>query len=96
MVRTSIFLQVISRILLSMVYIAGSFDSVCIIMEEIISISMLRYFHANYCTMVFFMLWLHLGKGIWFGSSVKDHVWLTGALLFTLTMLAAFLGYVIV
>lgn len=33
---------------------------------------------------------------MWFRSSVKDHVWLSGALLFTLTMLAAFLGYVIV
>lgn len=68
------FLQVISGLLLSMVYIARSFDSVCIMMEEIISISMLRYFHANYCTLVFIILWLHLGKGVWFRSSVKDHV----------------------
>lgn len=50
------FLQVISGLLLSMVYIARSFDSVCIIMEEIMSISMLRYFHANYCTLVFIIL----------------------------------------
>lgn len=61
---TSIFLQVISGLLLSMVYIARSFDSVCMMMEEMFSIHSLRYFHANYCTIVFLILWLHLRKGV--------------------------------
>ena len=46
--------------------------------------------------MFFLFLYLHIGRGLYYGSYKLLGVWLVGVVLFILVMGAAFLGYVLV
>jgi hypothetical protein len=57
-----------------MVYVTGSFLSVGLMIEEMWGWGGLRYVHANVCSLVFILLWLHVGKAWWFLSDSKMDV----------------------
>jgi len=93
-----IVLQVFSRLILSIYVIltvCDSYDMVLISSIELTRHEMLRYVHANRCSVVFILLLLHATKGVWFSSYHKSNLWKSGVLLLILVMGAAFLRYVI-
>lgn len=55
---------------------------------------LIRYLHANTASAFFFLVYLHIGKGIYYGSYryPRSLVWLIGTIIFILMMATAFLG----
>nr|QBH61301.1 cytochrome B-1 [Hepatozoon canis] len=92
-------LQILTGILLSSFYTPDtslSFFSVHYIMREINSGYILRYTHATGASLVFIFLYCHILRGIVFGSyTYLPLVWITGILIFVISMAIAFLGYVL-
>lgn len=72
-----IFLQVASRLLLTIIYVCSgndAFNSVEMIMEESIGRHLPRYFHANLCSYIFLMIIIHVGKRMYYKSSNKANL----------------------
>lgn len=93
-----IVLQILSRLILSMYVIltvCSSYDIVLLSSMELTGHEVLRYIHANRCSVVFILLLLHATKRIWFSSYHKSNLWKSGTLLLILVIGAAFLRYVI-
>lgn len=55
----------------------------------------MRYIHIWGVRFIFFFLYLHLGRSLYYSSYVKKGVWNVGFLLYLLMMVEAFLGYVL-
>ena len=99
---SSVFLvtQIISGFFLCFYFtndILLAFDSVEYLMTEVPFGWFIRYFHANGASFFFIVLYIHMFRGIYFKSyrSPRLLLWLSGVLLFLLTMGTAFLGYVL-
>ncbi|CAH3196781.1 unnamed protein product, partial [Porites evermanni] len=89
-------LQIITGCFLSMHYCADvglAFASVGHIMRDVNYGFLLRYFHANGASLFFLCLYLHIGRGLYYGSYTKASVWRVGVVIFLLTMATAFMGY---
>jgi ubiquinol-cytochrome c reductase cytochrome b subunit len=56
---------------------------------------LLRSLHANGASLFFVCIYLHIGRGIYYGSYRLVETWNIGIILFILTMATAFLGYVL-
>lgn len=70
----SIGMQVISRLFVSMyivIHATIAFDSVERIMEQTYGGHLLRFFHANICSFVFMVIFIHITKGMWYRSWTK-------------------------
>lgn len=72
-----------------------SFFFVEYIIEELFLGSGYRYVHANMCSLVFFVLWLHWLRGYVIGSTGKQDLWKSRFVMFALAIGSAFLGYVL-
>jgi len=72
-----------------------AFDSVSTIVRDVNHGWLLRSAHANGASFFFILLYLHIGRGLYFGSIAYNTVYLIGTLLLTGVMGAAFLGYVL-
>mmetsp|Transcript_7086 Transcript_7086/g.12251 ORF Transcript_7086/g.12251 Transcript_7086/m.12251 type:complete len:83 (-) Transcript_7086:5549-5797(-) len=72
-----------------------AFASVGHIMRDVNYGFLLRYFHANGASLFFLCLYLHIGRGLYYGSYTKASVWRVGVVIFLLTMATAFMGYVL-
>lgn len=57
---------------------------------------MIRAIHANGASFFFLFLYLHIGRGLYYGSYQLLGTWLVGVALFLVTIGTAFLGYVLV
>jgi len=55
----------------------------------------MRLLHANGASLFFFSIYLHIGRGIYFNSYVLTFTWLRGIIIFLISMITAFLGYVL-
>ena len=93
-------IQIVTGIVLAMHYAANgaiAFDSVEHIMRDVNSGWFLRYAHANGATMFFIVVYLHIFRGLYFGSykAPREMVWLLGVVIFLLMMATAFMGYVL-
>ena len=91
-------IQIATGIFLAMHYCADvslAFASVDHIMRDVNYGFLLRYFHANGASMFFLCLYIHVGRGVYYGSYSKIEVWNVGVVLFILTMATAFIGYVL-
>jgi ubiquinol-cytochrome c reductase cytochrome b subunit len=93
-------IQIVSGILLAMHYIPSSdlaFLSVEHIMRDVQLGWFIRYAHANGASMFFICLYIHLLRGIYYGSFIypRTYTWFTGFIIFILTIATAFLGYVL-
>lgn len=94
-------IQICTGIFLAMHYssdIELAFNSVEHIMREVQFGWLLRYMHANGASFFFACMFIHIGKGLYYGSyrSPRTLVWIIGVIIFVLTMAAAFLGYCVV
>nr|YP_010726216.1 cytochrome b [Diprion wenshanicus]WDY84665.1 cytochrome b [Diprion wenshanicus] len=90
--------QLISGIFLAMHYTPNinlAFDSIIHIYRNVNNGWMMKNLHANGASMFFICLYIHIGRGIYYGSFNLKYTWLTGVMIILLTMAAAFLGYVL-
>jgi ubiquinol-cytochrome c reductase cytochrome b subunit len=93
-------IQFVSGIFLSMFYtpeVNHAFESVQHIMRDINYGWLIRYMHSNGASFFFIMIYIHILKGIYYGSYQKPRmlVWFTGVIIYILMMGTAFLGYVL-
>ncbi|MBB5687047.1 cytochrome b [Sphingobium boeckii] len=96
----ALMIQIITGIVLAMHYAANAgvaFDSVEHIMRDVNSGWLLRYAHANGASMFFIVVYLHIFRGLYYGSykAPREMVWLLGLVIFLLMMATAFMGYVL-
>lgn len=93
-------IQLASGIFLAMHYTANvdlAFSSVEHIMRDVNYGWLLRYIHANGASMFFVMVYLHIGRGLYYGSYTKPReiVWGVGVIILVVMMATAFIGYVL-
>ena len=56
---------------------------------------LLRTIHANGASFFFICLYIHIGRGIYYGSYIIFHAWIVGVVILFITIATAFLGYVL-
>lgn len=93
-------IQIVTGILLAMHFIPTelfAFNSVEHIMREIRYGWFLRYLHANGASFFFLVVYVHLFRGLYFGSYIAPRraVWNLGVIILLIMILTAFLGYVL-
>ena len=96
----SLMIQIVTGIVLAMHYAANgaiAFDSVEHIMRDVNSGWLLRYAHANGASFFFIVVYIHIFRGLYYGSykPPREMVWLLGVVIFLLMMATAFMGYVL-
>jgi ubiquinol-cytochrome c reductase cytochrome b subunit len=74
-----------------------AFNSVEHIMRDVNHGWLIRYLHSNTASAFFFIVYLHIGRGLYYGSyrSPRVLVWVLGTVIFLLMIVTAFLGYVL-
>lgn len=93
-------IQIITGIFLAMHYtphVDLAFASLEHIMRDVNYGWLLRYIHANGASMFFIVVYIHMFRGLYFGSYAKPRhlVWLIGVIILLLMILTAFIGYVL-
>ena len=93
-------IQIASGIFLAMHYCAHvdlAFASVEHIMRDVNAGWILRYVHANGASMFFIMVYMHIARGLYYGSytAPRQMVWTIGVVLLIVMMATAFIGYVL-
>jgi len=93
-------LQIVTGILLAMHYtphVDLAFNSVEHIMRDVNGGWLLRYLHANGASLFFFVVYIHIGRGLYYGSyAAPRHIlWIIGVVIIILMMATAFMGYVL-
>ena len=93
-------LQIVTGILLAMHYtphVDLAFNSVEHIMRDVNGGWLLRYLHANGAALFFFVVYIHVGRGLYYGSyAAPRHIlWIIGVVIIILMMATAFMGYVL-
>ena len=93
-------IQIITGVTLAMHYnpsILEAFNSVEHIMRDVNNGWLIRYLHSNTASAFFFLVYLHIGRGMYYGSfrAPRTLVWTIGTVIFILMMATAFLGYVL-
>jgi len=76
-------------------HISLAFESVVRISQDTTYGWLLRLIHATGARFFILFLYLHIGRGIYYGSFTKTILWNLGVVLYLLTMGTAFLGYVL-
>jgi ubiquinol-cytochrome c reductase cytochrome b subunit len=93
-------IQIITGVIMAMHYTANSalaFDSVERIMRDVNYGWLLRYVHANGASMFFFAVYIHMFRGLYYGSykAPREVLWLLGCIIYFLMIATAFMGYVL-
>jgi ubiquinol-cytochrome c reductase cytochrome b/c1 subunit len=92
--------QIISGIVLAMHYTPHAtmaFSSVEHIMRDVNYGWLMRYLHANGASMFFIAVYIHMFRGLYYGSykEPREVLWILGVIIFLLMMATAFMGYVL-
>ena len=90
--------MILTGIMLAMQYqpsTTGAFNSVERIMRDVNYGWLLRYLHANGASMFFAITYIHIFRGMYYGSykNPREILWILGVVIFLLLMATAFLGY---
>lgn len=93
-------IQIITGVTLAMHYspnVLEAFNSIEHIMRDVNNGWLVRYLHSNTASAFFFLVYLHIGRGIYYGSyrAPRTLVWAIGTVILILMMATAFLGYVL-
>jgi ubiquinol-cytochrome c reductase cytochrome b subunit len=93
-------IQIITGVTLAMHYnsnVLEAFNSIEHIMRDVNNGWLIRYLHANTASAFFFLVYLHIARGIYYGSYKKPRalVWIIGTVILILMMAIGFLGYVL-
>jgi len=93
-------LQIATGIVLVMHYtphVSMAFDSVEHIMRNVNGGWALRYLHANGASLFFIAVYIHMFRGLFYGSykAPREITWIIGMLIYLAMMATGFLGYVL-
>ena len=93
-------IQIVTGVILAMHYtphVSMAFDSVEHIRRDINGGRMIQSFHAVGASMFFAAVYIHIFRGMYFGSykAPREILWILGVLIFLLMMATAFMGYVL-
>lgn len=100
LLATCLGIQIVTGVILAMHYTPNvdlAFVSVEHIMRDVNYGWMIRYIHANVASFFFIFVYLHIGRGLYYGSykSPRAITWSIGVIILVLMMAIAFLGYVL-
>nr|BAN04823.1 cytochrome b [Cynops pyrrhogaster]BAN04825.1 cytochrome b [Cynops pyrrhogaster]BAN04827.1 cytochrome b [Cynops pyrrhogaster]BAN04829.1 cytochrome b [Cynops pyrrhogaster]BAN04833.1 cytochrome b [Cynops pyrrhogaster] len=90
--------QIITGLFLAMHYTAdtqSAFSSVAHICRDVNHGWLMRNIHANGASFFFICIYLHIGRGLYYGSYMFKETWNIGVVLLLLVMATAFVGYVL-
>nr|ADH16726.1 cytochrome b [Neophocaena phocaenoides]AGX25311.1 cytochrome b [Neophocaena phocaenoides]AGX25312.1 cytochrome b [Neophocaena phocaenoides]QOQ84957.1 cytochrome b [Neophocaena phocaenoides] len=91
-------MQILTGLFLAMHYTpdtSTAFSSVTHICRDVNYGWIIRYLHANGASMFFICLYIHIGRGLYYGSYMFQETWNIGVLLLLMVMATAFVGYVL-
>ncbi|MDB5412689.1 MAG: cytochrome b [Rubritepida sp.] len=93
-------IMIVTGVVLAMNYtphVTMAFDSVERIMRDVHFGWLLRYAHANGASMFFMVVYVHIWRGMYYGSfkAPRELLWMLGVVIFLLMMATAFMGYVL-
>nr|NP_740139.1 cytochrome b [Petroscirtes breviceps]BAC23760.1 cytochrome b [Petroscirtes breviceps] len=90
--------QLLTGLFLAMHYtsdITTAFSSVTHICRDVNYGWLIRNMHANGASFFFICIYLHIGRGLYYGSYLYKETWNVGVVLLLLVMMTAFVGYVL-
>nr|AGH88822.1 cytochrome b [Scomber japonicus] len=90
--------QILTGLFLAMHYtpdVESAFDSVAHICRDVNFGWLIRNLHANGASFFFICIYLHIGRGLYYGSYLFMETWNIGVVLLLLVMMTAFVGYVL-
>ncbi len=92
--------QIVTGIILAMHYNpseVGAFGSVEHIMRDVNYGWLMRYIHANGGSLFFLVVYIHIFRGLYYGSykAPRELLWMLGLIILLLMMMTAFMGYVL-
>ena len=93
-------IQIVTGIILAMHYVAHvdmAFASVEHIMRDVNYGWLVRYMHSNGASMFFLAVYIHMFRGLYYGSykAPREVLWLLGCVIYLLMIITAFMGYVL-
>jgi ubiquinol-cytochrome c reductase cytochrome b/c1 subunit len=96
----NLLIMIATGIFLAMHYtphVLYAFDSVERIMRDVNYGWLLRYVHSNGASMFFIVTYIHIWRGLYYGSykAPRELLWMLGVVIFLLMMATAFMGYVL-
>lgn len=96
----NLMIMIATGIFLAMNYVPHTvyaFDSVERIMRDVHFGWLIRYVHMNGASMFFIVIYIHIWRGLYYGSykAPRELLWMLGVVIFLLLMATAFLGYVL-
>uniref|UniRef100_A0AAU7YQL5 Cytochrome b n=1 Tax=Scaphanocephalus sp. TaxID=3050632 RepID=A0AAU7YQL5_9TREM len=98
MISMFLVIQIVSGIILSLLYVADSnlsFGCVLDFINEGLFLWFVRYCHIWGVTFIFVLFLVHMGRAFYYSSYSKLGVWNVGFILYILMMVEAFLGYIL-
>nr|YP_009945923.1 cytochrome b [Pterocryptis anomala]QOE56558.1 cytochrome b [Pterocryptis anomala] len=90
--------QILTGLFLAMHYtsdISTAFSSVAHICRDVNYGWLIRNIHANGASFFFICIYMHIGRGLYYGSYLYKETWNIGVVLLLLVMMTAFVGYVL-
>nr|ASW18548.1 cytochrome b [Onychodactylus koreanus] len=90
--------QILTGLFLAMHYTAdtsSAFSSVAHICRDVNYGWLVRNTHANGASFFFICIYMHIGRGLYYGSYMYKETWNIGVILLLLVMATAFVGYVL-
>ncbi len=96
----ALLIMIISGLFLAMNYdpnVGNAFNSVEHIMRDVKYGWLMRYLHANGASLFFVVTYIHMARGMYYGSykSPRELLWWLGIIIFLVMMATAFMGYVL-
>lgn len=93
-------IQIVTGVVLAMHFVPNAglaFDSVEGIMRDVNYGWLLRYMHANGASFFFIAVYIHMFRGLYYGSykAPREVLWILGVVIYMLMMATGFLGYVL-
>jgi ubiquinol-cytochrome c reductase cytochrome b subunit len=93
-------IQIATGVTLAMHYnpsVMEAFNSVEHIMRDVENGWLIRYLHSNTASAFFFLVYLHIGRGLYYGSyrAPRTLAWVLGSIILVLMIGTGFLGYVL-
>ena len=93
-------IMILTGIMLAMQYTAHAdhaFDSIERIMRDVNSGWLLRYLHTNGGSFFFILVYIHVFRGMYYGSykEPRELLWILGVIILLIMMATAFMGYVL-
>ena len=93
-------IQVLSGIWLTMNYVASAeqaFASIEYIMRDVEWGWLLRYVHSTGASAFFFVVYMHMFRGLMYGSyqRPRELIWIFGVAIYLILVMEGFLGYVL-